>query len=311
MKPSLHPAARTHLAGWTLACLMIASSAAAENENPAEKPGTAEKHDLAYKFKPGETVRWQVVHRATIKSTIQGTSRTAKTKTESIKVWRIDEVSPEGEITFTHLVDRVKMTNQISGQAAVSWDSAEDKSPPPGYQDAAKAVGVPLTEIEMDRRGEVLERKEQHIQPAATGELPITIPLPAEPVPVGHVWSEPHEVRVMFKDRKYRKVKTRRRFELVSVKTGVATIEVDYQILTPLRDKTAESQLVQRLSGGTIRFDVDAGRIIEQELQIDKRVHDFSTPGSLMHYLMRMTEEILPPEEQVANRPSEDEGRTK
>jgi len=283
----------------SLATLALPLLAADESEKPAD----AAKHLLKYKFQTGETLRWKVLHRATVKSTIQGTSQTAQTRTESIKLWHIDEATPDGKIRFTHSVDQVKMVNQISGRAQVSWDSTSDSPPPRGFQDAARAVGVPLTVVEMDQHGKVLVRKEKYHQPGAASDLPITIPLPDEAVAVGHVWSEPHEVSVEFRDGKKRVVKTRRRFELLSVKTGVARIEVDYQLLTPLRDKKAEAQLVQRLSSGEIRFDIDAGRVLSQQLAIDKRVHDFSGPGSLMHHLMRLDQELLKAEE-VADKPA-------
>ena len=56
-------------------------------------------------------------------------------------------------------------------------------------------------------------------------------------------------------------VNTRMRYRLEQVKTGVATISVKTQILTPINDPSVRSQLVQRISQGEIRFDIDAGRL--------------------------------------------------
>lgn len=270
----------------------------------ADDEAAAEKYLLRYKLKAGESLRWKVVHQATITSTIQGTTQTADTRSESVKVWKINEVTADDEIVFEHLVESVKMSNQLPNRATVEYDSTKDKKPPVGFEDAARAVGVPLTEVRIDRSGKVLRRLQKHIQPGQTGETPIAIPLPDEAVPVGHVWSEPHEIKVTLPGGRTKQVSTRRRFELRSVKSGVARIAVNYQVLTPTRDPAIEAQLAQRLSGGEVRFDVDAGRIIGQRLEVDKQVLEFSGPGSSMHYKMRFTEELLKPSESVAEKPA-------
>lgn len=300
---------RLRVAVW-VSCLIAALSSRAavadeQSEEPGEQPGaSAATYPLAYQFEPGQRLRWEVVHRATIKTTIQGTTQTAKTKSESVKVWQMEEApETEEEITFTHLVESVKMVNEISGRAQVEYDSEKDAAPPAGFADVAKAIGVPLTVFRIDRQGKVLHREEKHVQPGAQGDTPIAIPLPADPVPIGHVWSEPHEVRVMVQGGSNRAINTRRRLELASVQSGIAVIKVDYQILTPVNDPAVEAQLVQRLASGEVRFDIDAGRVVSQQMDVDKHVLGFSGPTSSMHYLMRFTERLLAPGERIAKQP--------
>ena len=43
---------------------------------------------------------------------------------------------------------------------------------------------------------------------------------------------------------------------------------------------------------GTVRFDLDAGRIDSQHFEVDKRVLGFAGPTSSMHYVMQMEERI-------------------
>jgi hypothetical protein len=280
---------------------LSAAGLAQEAGEPATEP-PGELFDLRYQFQPGETIRWQVEHRATVKTTIRGTTQTAKTRSESVKVWKVSDVSPEGEITFVHSVDSVHMTNQVGTSAAVEYDSTKDETPPPGFEQAAQAVGIPLTVVRIDPRGKILSREEKRPQPSSE-DTPITFPLPEKPVPIGHVWTDPHEVTVILSGGRSRKVQTRQRYELKSVAHGVATIAVDYQVLTPLSDPSIEAQLVQRLSSGTIKFDIDAGRLINQQRDVDKRILGISGEASSMHYLMRFTEELLDSEVEVAEQP--------
>ena len=59
-----------------------------------------------------------------------------------------------------------------------------------------------------------------------------------------------------------------------------------------LRLKT--SRLLDPASGfdGPAQLVIEAGRIVSQQLDVDKRLHDFSGPASIMLYRMRFTERL-------------------
>ncbi len=268
---------------------------------PEKADDAGKKYDLRYKFKPGETLRWEVVHRATVQTTIQGTSQTAETHSTSIKHWVIDDVTDDGDITFTHSVESIDMWQKTQGRSEVRYNSATDEEIPPGYETAAASVGVPLTVITMNDRGKILNRAEKHSQPVSLLQLAVT--LPDNPVAIGDSWSTPLDIDVVLKDGATKKIQTRQKYTLEKVSTDVATIKVDAQILTPIHDPTVEAQLIQRLSEGHLKFDIAAGRILSQQLDLDRHVINFSGPSSSMHYLTRFTEESLNGEETVAAKP--------
>ena len=286
-------------------CIPAASRAADDDDVTAGETPKGELYSLSYKFKAGEEIRWQTLHRATIKTTIRGTSQTAQTSTDSFKRWKISEVSPEGVATFVHLVDQVKMVNKISNRAEVMYDSAKDKQVPPGYENVAAAIGVPLAEIEMDSHGKVTRRTQKLVQPKGNFEPPIAIPLPAEPVAIGAVWTEPHQITVQLADKRKKAIAVRRRFELLQVNNDVAHISVSFQMLEPLDDPAIEAQIIQHSSQGEIRFDIERGRMLSQAVAVDKRVLGFSGPASSMHYLMRLNETLADPTAELANRPAQ------
>jgi len=156
-------------------------------------------------------------------------------------------------------------------------------------------VGVPLATVTMDARGAIKKRKEHRDQPMGVSTQ-MTMPLPAEPVAIGESWSSPLAIDVTQKDGSLKKVETRQKFTLEKVADGVATIKVDSQILTPLSDPAIEAQLIQRLSQGTVTFDLARGRVLAQQLELDKQVIGFSGPASSMHYVTRFTERPVSPE---------------
>jgi len=273
----------------------------ADNAGQSAKP----KHLLAYKFSAGETLRWAVSHNAVVETTIQGTTQVATTHSDSVKVWRVDDVSNGSVATVIYSVESVRMTNKLPNRAPQEYDSQKQDEPPPGFETVADAIGVPLTTMRINQHGAVLQREKQHAQ-SGSGDGPVTMSLPSEPVAVGHVWMEPQSIEVRDKEGIARRIEVRRRYELKKIDDGIATIEVEFQVLDPAvrNDPTIMVQLVQRHNSGIIEFDIEHGRVIKQKLDVDRRVLDFSGPSSRMHYVMHFTERLLGPEEKVAQLPA-------
>jgi hypothetical protein len=165
----------------------------------------------------------------------------------------------------------------------------------------ANSIGKVLSIITIDRSGEVLKRDEKAVQQGvgASGGL-IVPPLPKTAVEIGHVWDAPSIVKVSLKDGTFKDIKTRQRYELQKVESGVAAIAVETQILTPVTNPEIQVQLIQRLTKGEIRFDIAAGRTLSQHLELDEQALGFSGADSSMHYAARFTEDLIPPETKTA-----------
>ena len=285
---------------------MLSASAAAEDPE-ATKPDTdAPTYRLQYKFQPGETVRWEVTHQARIRSTVSGTTEVTEMVTKSVKAWRVTELKPDGTATFEHLVESVDMRQKFSGRQEVRYNSLTDEAPPPGFESLAASIGVPISVVTINAQGQTLHRQQKPVQAAAqNSEGVMTIPLPDEAVPVGHRWSFPFEIELPLENGTVKKIKTLQTFQLEGVKTDVATIQVATKILTPLHDATLEAKLIQREQHGTVRFDLAAGRILGQQMDLDRRVVGFTpnNPASSLHYLMRFTETLLADKAKTASRP--------
>ncbi|NOY43517.1 MAG: hypothetical protein GXP26_16985 [Planctomycetes bacterium] len=276
----------------------------AATASAAKKPSSSAKKNrylLQYKFEMGEILRYRVEHSTNIRSTVESTSQQAESKSESIKAWKVTDVLPNGEMEFVHVVELVRMSNRVPNRATTKYDSERDKTPPPGFEQAARAVGVPLSLIRISPSGEIVKREEKHPQPPATDDMPITLQLPKKPLAVGQQWDATYDVTAERKSGAKLKVRTRRVCTLKQVKTGVATIFVEYQILTPVSAFT-EAQLVERLSKGTVRFDIKRGRVISQKFKVDRRILGFAGGASSMHYRSHLEERILKPGEKLARK---------
>lgn len=275
----------------TLACLFASPTEAAA---PKKAKSSGAKHLLQYKFASGDVLRYQVKHSTHVRTSMSGTTQEVDTRSESVKAWKVTDVLPSGEMEFVHLVESVRMTNRTPGQPGHTYDSAKDKVPPRGFEQAAANVGMPLTVIRLAQDGSVVSREEKQPQPKPVEDLPITLLLPKEPIRVGEKWSRTYDVVAERKGGAKLQVRTRRQCRLRSVKQGVATIEVEYEILSPV-DAYVRSQLVDRLSAGVVRFDIAQGRIIAQQHNVDRRILGFAGEASSMHFLSRLEEELLTP----------------
>jgi hypothetical protein len=263
---------------------------------------SAEKYTLRYKLKQGDVLRYAVEHQASVRSTIDGTTQQATTRSDSLKAWRVLDVLPNGEIEFMNIVERLRMTNQLPDRAEMVYDSEKDKTPPSGFEDAAKAVGVPLSIVRITSWGELVNRDVKHHQPAADPDAPVATLLPKEPVAIGDTWDEPRDVTVNLQDGNMKRIETRRHFKLKSVDNEVAVIESTYQVLSPINEQI-EAQLAQRLLHGEIRFNIETGRVLSQRMDVDKRVLGFAGATSSMHYVMRMEERLVEKPTEVASKP--------
>jgi hypothetical protein len=283
---------RKVLAAAVALCLGIAarSDETASSESASASGPT---HLLRYKFQPGEVLRWQVIHRAKVNTTVSGTTQTAETTTTSVKIWKVLPPDARGNARIEHSVEKVEMRQKLTGRDEVVYNSQTDAAPPLGFEDAAKAVGVPLSIITLDAQGGVIDRQQKHAT-ATDQHGQVTIPLPAEAVPVGHAWSFPYDVQIPLRSGQVKQIKTRQHFRLSEVRDGVATIEMETQVLSPVNDPEVEAQLIQRETRGRAKFDIAAGRIVSQEMDLDKSVIGFSGESSSLHYVMRFSEELLP-----------------
>jgi hypothetical protein len=141
----------------------------------------------------------------------------------------------------------------------------------------------------------VIVNREGSASTDAEAQSPLTIPLPEGDVPVGHTWYAPSETTVKLSSGESRVIKLRQRCTLSEVRDGIAKIEVESQVITPVREEPEiEAQLIQRQSAGELQFDLAAGRLLTQRLELDKRVVGFSGDQSSLHYVTRFTEDLLP-----------------
>lgn len=269
----------------------LVTSAVAQDVGP-----TGVKHLLKYQWKPSEKVRWEVVHRVSFDMTVSGTTKRASTYSKSVKVWDVLKVSDAGEFVIANSVDSVHMWRDMTGRARQEVRLPTQEEIPAGFENVAVSLGKTLSEMRFSSQGKLLKRVAKFQNPAQVQSQEgqhVTLPLPGEPIAVGHVWTIPNEFQLKLEGGATKPIKARDRFELAGVAGGVATILFENQILTPIRDPALESQLIQHTGSGRIKFDINRGRVISTQIDIDKTIVGVRGKASTLHYTSRYTERLL------------------
>lgn len=288
------------LAFGTICASLAHGGAPPEDPTPqhdeAQSPPTEGEYSLVYKFAAGDLFRTEVTHAVTVETRLQGNTQTAQSRSLSTKAWEITEVDDEGNITLVLTIENIEMWQSVTGREPVSYNSRTDENPPLEYEQAASTIGKPLATVTIDRHGRQVEREDpegsQQIDTLGFGKL--AVPLPEDNVKVGEFWDMPGEVRVRMPDTQVRAIQIRQRYELTAVEDDVATIQIRTEVISPVNDPGVKSQLVQQLQHGEVKFDIEAGRLISKEMELDEMVIGFQGANSMMKYLSHYSEEALP-----------------
>jgi hypothetical protein len=257
-------------------------------ENASAEGGEA--HLLRYKFTAGTRVVGEVTHLAKTNTKIDTTEQDSNSRTVSQKNW--DFVSVEkGKMTFEYRITSIDMSQRIGSAEELRYSSKDGEAPHPQFKSAADSIGRVISTVTIDEQGLIIARSDE-INPPSLGMGDITLPLPEKAVAIGGSWECPREMRIRREDGSQKVVRFRELYKLDKVSLGIATVSVRSEMITIITDPKEEAQVLQQLSNGAVRFDMEAGRMIAKDLTWDKRVIDFAGPGSSMEYNSRLSEEV-------------------
>ena len=266
--------------------------------------GTAaekDEHLLRYKLQAGEQVVSRVTHFADTHTVMSGVAEESSSRTTSEKVWEVEKVDDDGNMTFVYKIKFVSLAQSVGDGEELKYNSKIDIDVPDIFAQVAKTVDKPLATITINPRGQVTGRVEDKKLPQL-GFGGLTIPLPEEAVAVGGSWSVPREMRTKLDDGTYKRIKVRELYTLEKVSAGLATIKLVSQPLTPISDPAVEAKVMQQLNQGTIKFDIDRGRLVRKELNWQEEVIGFRGADTSIRYDAKFTEELVVPTTKTARR---------
>ncbi|QDT09167.1 hypothetical protein [Stieleria marina] len=247
---------------------------------------------LRYKLQPSQQLHYEVTHVAKTKTRINGSEEITNVHTVSRRHWDVSKVA-DGEMTFDHVIDSVDMTQQQDDKEEKRWNSDSGEEAPAIFERVAEQIGKKLSTLTVNARGQETTRENHGGTKASLGMGSLTLALPEKAITIGHSWAVPREIKTRTEDGLIKPIKIRELYTLEKVKTGVATLSIRSEPLTPIDDESVKAQVVQQLSNGEIRFDMDNGHMLSKQLDWDETVVGFQGATSLMEYRARMTEKLI------------------
>ncbi len=283
--------------------IALAQSTSTTLKAPLKPQAADARHSLKYKLRAGESLYSKVIHFAETRTKMSDHEESSSSRTTSEKVWEVKSVDAKGDMTFEYRILSVDLAQRVGEKNEIKYSSETDTTAPDMFKKVAETVNKPLGLITINPRGQVTNRDKDTKNPQlGMGEL--TIPLPEEPIAVGAEWSVPREMRVKLEDGSQKTIKVRELYTLEKVSAGVATIRIESQPLTPVNDPAVESQLIQQLSKGQIKFDIDRGRMLSKQLEWSEEAIGFRGDNTSLKYDAKFTEELLTTvPKTAANRP--------
>ena len=90
----------------------------------AKQELTQAKYLLRYKYQTSETIRYEIEQLVTIDTTIAGNHQKTQLRTQSERSFAVEGVDPNGDMRFSHTINRVNMWSEVGGRAPVHENDA-------------------------------------------------------------------------------------------------------------------------------------------------------------------------------------------
>ena len=258
----------------------------------ASKMQSKQLYKLEYKLKKGDVIRFTTEQSVATKFAMAGEKEESSSRSKSTKTWKVVNVDQLGQITFSLTLDSIDMWQKTGEASPIAYDSSSDKEIPDEYSTVADTVGTTLAVFTIEPNGKVKNRL-SNIQENNFGVGKVTIPLPDNPVPVGHVWNVPTLLQATDDHDKSIQLKARVHYELAKVTGHTAYIRFKTQVLTPVTSEKVKSTIMQKMTKGEIAFDLKKGRPSVKIVRWNEKAQGFEGPDSFLEYVGKMSERLV------------------
>lgn len=302
--------------------VVVLTPLTAEDGNaPAAATSAGTAHHLAYKFQPGQVVRYETVQNAKFVSQFSGNVETALNKTELRKAYRVKKVNTDGSAELELVIEWVRMKADFGGGGVpTEFDSKDPAAKTQAkFKDVLRNVGKPQALLLVSPTGKVLKVHEMAlVTPAPVGVNNIQLKdmtgkddfnfltvFPESAVKVGESWPEKFEIKVVVEDNLKKTLQAQRTYKLDSIEGNLVTISFKTSILTPVKDNNIAIQLIQRETTGKLVFDKAMGAVITRTVDSDKSVINPAGANTAMHSTSHLLERILTETADISDVPTE------
>lgn len=299
---------------FVIAC--VAQAALSEDTAPQSLPTTQtapaeQTFLLKYKFQPGQSMSYEVSDRVRYLTQQAGKVFETFQRNDSSKHFSVISMDDDGSALLEPIIDQIKMSagrqevdqvGKLHDQTLIEFDSAKDTVAPPEFQRHKETLGKPMAQFQFAAHGELLSvriiatdvpRSLTAAAAKADPKMNFLLPLPTEPISVGHRWKQKFEEPISVGQGLTQQIPMLRQYELMSISNGIATIKFKTSILALLNEPKIQGQLAQQTPSGTIEFDIERGLIRSKKSITNETVVNALGQQTILQVIGESTEKLV------------------
>jgi hypothetical protein len=270
---------------WSLGVALIAAS-----------PTVAQTDVWQFRWQAGQVLTYRVEHISTAAEvTASGTSEST-TKLQLIKRWQVLAVDGAGVATLQLSLAALRLETIMPNRDTLLFDSRNpEKNDPHLREELARFVGPALAVLRVDRQGRVVEVKESKHGPASRfeSELPFVMVLPSEGLKPGQNWERAYRITLEPPQGTGEKYEALQNYSCKTMANGMAVIGITTHLKTMPESLLDRVPLLQLQPEGEMVFDVQAGRLRQARLRIEKELKGHQGEGSSYRFQSSYLEELV------------------
>lgn len=224
---------------------------------------------MRYQFRTGDQLRYETIQKLTQQGVAERGRNTDSSEIHQRRLFTVQDVQDDGQAKVAMQFEHVRMQIQSGENPPEVFDSKmKEEDVPPRFKAAARNLKAAAPIYTVRPEGSLVNSDGVEEFPEG-GQATFMIPLPADPIPVGHSWKTDIVVKVRLDVKVNREVVLLRTYRLKAVDGDIATIGFSTSVASAVNSPTVKAQLLQATPQGEIQFDLKHGRLIRKEIRID------------------------------------------
>lgn len=246
-----------------------------------------------FRWQKGQTLTYKIKHVTSVVEVIDKTTNASNSNLDLVNRWKVIDVDAKGVATLTLTLVSMRNEQKRANGDTLLFDSNDlEKSTPELREQMKKFIGQTVAALRMDGYGRVVEVTQGSAATLET-EPPFIVIFPAATAAAGQVWRRQFNVVL---DPPYgtgEKFEAEQRYDCKKLDAGKATVAVTTHYKAMPESPRERLPLLQKDVQGEIVFDVQAGRLVSAQLNIDKTIENHQGKGSSYQFKSQYTRMLV------------------
>jgi hypothetical protein len=254
---------------------------------------SAQEPNWRFQWQKGQVLTYKAEHKTSVEEVIEKSKVVTGSKLTVVKRWEVVEVDAKGTAVLRLSLTAMRNEQIRPNGETMLFDSTElEKSSPELRDQMSKFIGQTLAVLSIDSQGRVLDVK-QGSAARYEAEPPFAVVFPPSPAQVGQGWLRPYGVTL---DPPYgagEKYDAKQSIKCTNIAAGKATLAIANQFAKMPENVKDHVPLIQKMAEGQATFDLQAGRVIDVQLNIDRTLTNHHGEGSSYRFKSSFSEKLI------------------